>query len=133
MLKKLAIFSSLIIALSTVALADFVVVKDIKNNAESSVISYLKDDPSCNSCRGNARSAGVTYLQVVRDTGSNQEFLRGKVWSNSCQDWGNGNAAYGSLNASAGQCGYTEVRFLLPISKNADTWSANFDHITTDM
>lgn len=142
---KIAGFSALLVALSTNAFADlnvsddvealddFTVVKSITDDAKGAVISYLKDDPTCHSCRGNARSAGVTYLEKVRDNSTQDMYLRGKVWSNSCQDWGNGVYIYGSPIASPGQCGYTEVRFFLPISKNADVWTANFSHITTDI
>lgn len=142
---KIAGFLALLAGLSTNAftkvnasddvevLDDFTVVKTITDDAKGAVISYLKDDPTCHSCRGNARSAGVTYLEKVRNNSTQDIYLRGKVWSNSCQDWGNGIHIYGSPNASPGQCGYTEVRFFLPISKNADVWTANFSHITTDI
>lgn len=137
---KIAGFSALLIALSTNAFADldvisdeFTIVKDIKDEAQCAVISYLKDDPTCHSCRGNGRSAGVNYLEQVRDNSAQQEYLRGKVWSNSCQNGGNGFFGYGSPDASLRQCGYTEVKFLLPITKNADVWTADFSHIKTDV
>jgi hypothetical protein len=131
--KKAAALFTLFMSLSASAFADFTVVTDLKSDAEAAVVSYMKDDPSCNSCRGNARSAGVEYLLRIRDDVSQDEFLRGKVWANTCQDRGSGNYLYGSLDASPGQCGYTEVKFLLPVVENAGVWSANFSHITTDI
>src|SRR4051794_25083470 len=97
--------SGMLMALSVNAsAADHSLVKDLQPGAQASVVSYLKDDPECHSCRGNARSAGVSYLEHVQDTTNGQEYLRGKVWANSCQDWGNGIHAYGDTDASLGNC-----------------------------
>ncbi len=126
-------FFSVLFLLSLNAFAGLGVIKDLKPLVEAQVMSYLQDDPKCNSCRGNARSAGVTYLEYSRDFVHEQEYLRGKVWANSCQDWKNGIYAYGDVDASLGHCGYHEVQFLLPIIKNAGSWTANFERITMDL
>jgi hypothetical protein len=120
-------------ALSSSALAEFRLVQDLKGPAEGAVISYMKDDPKCHSCRGNARSAGVEYLEWVYDNVAFQNYLRGSVWSNSCQDMGGGMSAYGSLNASLNPCGYTNVQFLLPIQNVEGQWVADYAGIVQDI
>jgi hypothetical protein len=119
----------LLVALSAHAFADFTTLADIKSQAQGAIVSYLKDDPTCHSCRGNDRSAGVTYLEQVQDNSDQRIFLRGQVWSNSCQ---NGGQMYGSSNATLGQCGYTEVQFLLPIVQIDGEWIPIYDDLRKD-
>jgi len=135
-LKQIQSYLSLVSFLfffSSNTFASFDLIKDLRSSVETQIINYLQSDPECHSCRGNKRSAGIHYLEYRYNSDNGQEYLRGKVWANSCQDFKNGIYAYGDPDASLGHCGYHEVQFLLPIIKNAGDWTANFERITTDL